>query len=101
MKKARTGRPRPRKLALDGGPDLVMDRALMLVGRDPRCDIRIDSTRGSRLHCCLTRHRDQVLVRDLGSTNGTGVNGRRVGAGPPPGGGPPWVPHPPAPPESP
>jgi predicted component of type VI protein secretion system len=81
MKKARSKKFRPGMLALDGGPDLIVDRALMLVGRDPCCDIRINLPRVSRVHCCLARHRDVIIVRDLGSTNGISVNGRRTGSG--------------------
>ena len=68
-------------VALDGGPDLWVTPALLLVGRDPRCDARIDSPRVSRVHCCLYLHRDAIIVRDLGSTNGTRINGRRAGSG--------------------
>jgi predicted component of type VI protein secretion system len=68
-------------VALDGGPDLVVDRDPLLVGRDPRCDARIDSSRVSRIHCYLSRHRDEIFVRDLGSTNGTLINGRRTASG--------------------
>ena len=70
--------PPIRLIALDGGPDLVVDRALLLVGRDPHCDVLIDSPRVSRLHCVLSRHRDAIIARDLGSTNGTYVNEQRV-----------------------
>ncbi len=33
------------------------------------------------VHCCLVRSDGEVLVRDLGSTNGTWINGLRVDAG--------------------
>jgi pSer/pThr/pTyr-binding forkhead associated (FHA) protein len=64
-----------RLVALAGGPDIVVDRALVLVGRHPRCDVRLGSCRVSRIHCCLTRDRDEIFVRDLVSTNGTQING--------------------------
>jgi pSer/pThr/pTyr-binding forkhead associated (FHA) protein len=70
-----------RLVSLDGNPEIPLDRPLLLVGRDPRCDARIDSSRVSRVHCYLARHRDGVAVRDLGSTNGIRINGLRVGAG--------------------
>jgi pSer/pThr/pTyr-binding forkhead associated (FHA) protein len=70
-----------RLVALDGGPDLVVDRPLVVVGRDPRCDARLDSRRVSRRHCCLAVCDGLVLVADLGSTNGTRVNGRQVRLG--------------------
>jgi pSer/pThr/pTyr-binding forkhead associated (FHA) protein len=54
---------------------------LVLVGRHPRCDVRLASCRVSRFHCCLSPDRDEVLVRDLASTNGTMINGQRAAAG--------------------
>ena len=70
-----------RLTALDGGPNLVLDHPLVLVGRHPDCDVRLCSIRVSRRHCCLTAVDGVVVVRDLGSTNGTSINGRRVEAG--------------------
>jgi pSer/pThr/pTyr-binding forkhead associated (FHA) protein len=64
-----------RLVALGEGPDILMDRAIVLVGRHPRCDVRLDSCRVSRIHCCLSRDRDEIFVRDLVSTNGTLING--------------------------
>ena len=71
----------PRFVAIDEGPDIPMDRAVVVVGRHPHCDTRLDSLRVSRHHCCMTREDDQVVVRDLGSTNGVRINGMRVETG--------------------
>jgi hypothetical protein len=68
-------------VSLDGQADIPLDQELVVVGRDRRCDVRIGSFRVSRRHCCLTRNGERVLVRDLGSTNGTRINGRQVGEG--------------------
>ena len=70
-----------RLVALGAGPDMLVDRALVLVGRHPACDVRLDSCRVSRLHCCLSRDRDEILVPDLVSTNGTRINGQRIETG--------------------
>jgi predicted component of type VI protein secretion system len=70
-----------RLVALDEGPDIPVDRAVVVVGRHPQCDARIDSIRVSRRHCCMTADRDEVVVRDLGSTNGIRINGQRVEMG--------------------
>ena len=70
-----------RLVCLDGHADISLDRAVVVVGRHRRCDIRIASPRVSRRHCWLALDRDGVLVRDLGSTNGTRINGRRVDRG--------------------
>ena len=67
-----------RLVCLDGHADIALDRAVVVVGRHRWCHVRIASPRVSRHHCCLALDRDGVLVRDLGSTNGTRINGRRV-----------------------
>jgi pSer/pThr/pTyr-binding forkhead associated (FHA) protein len=70
-----------RLVALDEGPDIVLDRAMVVVGRHPQCDARLDSLRISRHHCCMTQDQNEVVVRDLGSTNGIRINGQRVEVG--------------------
>ena len=70
-----------RLVALDEGPDIPVDRAVVVVGRHPQCDARIDSIRVSRRHCCMTADHGEVVVRDLGSTNGIRINGQRVEMG--------------------
>jgi pSer/pThr/pTyr-binding forkhead associated (FHA) protein len=67
--------------SLDGRGTISLDRPLTLVGRHPGCDVRLDSPRISRHHCCLALACDVVEVRDLGSTNGTRINGLRVEGG--------------------
>jgi pSer/pThr/pTyr-binding forkhead associated (FHA) protein len=47
-------------------------------GRGPECHIRPNSEWVSRQHCMLRVARDAVHIRDLGSTNGTLVNGSRL-----------------------
>src|SRR3954462_15139182 len=64
--------------SLDGHDDIPLDRALVMVGRPSRCDVWIDSLRISRIHCCLVPDLDEVQVLDMGSTNGTRINGRRI-----------------------
>ena len=49
------------------------------VGRTARADFILDAALVSRIHCRLTADRsDQLVVEDLGSTNGTKVNGQVV-----------------------
>jgi pSer/pThr/pTyr-binding forkhead associated (FHA) protein len=48
------------------------------VGRHDDCLIRIRSSQVSRRHCELFENEGQLWVRDLGSANGTYVNGKRV-----------------------
>jgi len=68
-------------VALDEGPDIMLDRAMVVVGRHPACDARLDSLRVSRHHCCMMQENGEVVVRDLGSTNGIRINGQRVEMG--------------------
>jgi len=70
-----------RLVALDEGPDIPLDREMLVVGRHPQCDARLDSIRVSRRHCCMTTDHGEVVVKDLGSTNGIRINGQRVEKG--------------------
>jgi hypothetical protein len=70
-----------RLVALDEGTDIPVDREMLVVGRHPQCDARIDSIRVSRRHCCMTQKNGELMVRDLGSTNGIRINGQRVESG--------------------
>lgn len=49
-----------------------------VVGRDEAAKIRIPIASISRRHCELTWDEDEVHVKDLGSSNGTFVNGKRI-----------------------
>ena len=70
-----------RLVALDDGPDIILNRAMLIVGRHPACDTRLDFPRVSRHHCCLTLEDGGLVVKDLGSTNGIRINGLRVEIG--------------------
>jgi pSer/pThr/pTyr-binding forkhead associated (FHA) protein len=72
---------RARLESLDGSADIYLDRPLTLMGRQPGCDVWLESLRISKYHCCLALVCDGIAVRDLGSTNGTRINGRRISAG--------------------
>jgi pSer/pThr/pTyr-binding forkhead associated (FHA) protein len=68
-------------VALEGSASFRLDDALTVVGRARTCEVRLDSARVSRRHCCLAFGNGEILVRDLESTNGTSINDRHVGAG--------------------
>lgn len=51
----------------------------LIVGRDQMCDIKIDDRNMSRQHFCLERNGSAIYIQDLQSTNGTNVNGIRIG----------------------
>jgi hypothetical protein len=48
------------------------------IGRDPASGLRLNHETVSRVHAELSRQGGLWVLRDLGSTNGTTVNGRRV-----------------------
>jgi DNA-binding winged helix-turn-helix (wHTH) protein len=49
-----------------------------LVGRDHDCSVRIDSATLSRHHARIVVTNGEATIEDLGSKNGTHVNGQRV-----------------------
>jgi hypothetical protein len=51
---------------------------LLRIGRDPASGLRLSHESVSRVHAELSRQGGLWILRDLGSTNGTTVNGRRV-----------------------
>jgi predicted component of type VI protein secretion system len=53
-------------------------RDMTVIGRREDCDLRIPLGDVSRKHCRLVRDGDMLKVEDLGSSNGTYLNGRRV-----------------------
>jgi pSer/pThr/pTyr-binding forkhead associated (FHA) protein len=68
-------------VSLGDGPSILLDKPILLIGRDPECDIQIDSRKISRRHCCIAQVNDYLVVRDLGSTNGIRINDLRVQEG--------------------
>jgi pSer/pThr/pTyr-binding forkhead associated (FHA) protein len=60
------------------GHYLLFPPGEFVFGRGPECNIRPNSDLISRQHCLLHITEDDVKVRDLGSMNGTLVNGQLV-----------------------
>jgi pSer/pThr/pTyr-binding forkhead associated (FHA) protein len=63
---------------VDGGTPIEIVKDLVLVGRKEDCDLQLDHKSISKLHCVIVKTDGLLLLRDLGSTNGTRVNGQRV-----------------------
>ena len=60
---------------LGGGDPVPLRKIELVIGRRPSCDICLDFTNISGKHCLLRFHNQVWHVKDLGSTNGTTVNG--------------------------
>src|SRR4051794_29416613 len=58
---------------ITGPVRLSDDRAL--VGRGPDCDVRLDDNTVSSAHLEIARHGSALVATDLGSLNGTVLNG--------------------------
>jgi signal transduction histidine kinase len=58
--------------------DLLLVKSKYLVGRSPNNDIVLEDSDVSRRHCLLKLHNHDFDVEDLGSRNGTYLNGRRI-----------------------
>ncbi|MFQ5734099.1 MAG: FHA domain-containing protein [Planctomycetaceae bacterium] len=61
------------------GQQIVLDKAVVLVGRGSDCDVVLNNSRKvSRKHCCIAQVNDTYVLRDLASMNGVRVNGKKV-----------------------
>lgn len=71
-----------RSLLVMAGPDRGLRVELrgtdVTIGRDASCDVPVFHRSVSRRHCLLHLGSGTATVRDLGSTNGTHLNGRRL-----------------------
>lgn len=61
-----------------GGDPIPLVKTELLVGRRPSCDIRLEFENVSGKHATLTLANGLWHVRDMGSTNGTFLNGTRL-----------------------
>jgi predicted component of type VI protein secretion system len=62
------------------GKKIVLPDKQVIIGREETSFIRMTSTEVSRQHCSLTPTDKGLLVRDLGSQNGTLVNSVKIEA---------------------
>src|ERR1044071_3678122 len=69
---------RAQLVPLDGGSPVDIVKDLVVVGRKEDCDLRLEHKSVSKIHCVIVKTDGLLLLRDLGSTNGTRVNGQRI-----------------------
>jgi hypothetical protein len=65
-------------LVLPDGRRVALGEESAVIGRSPDCTVPLSDPRASRRHAEVRPRDDGFLLVDLGSTNGTKVNGRRV-----------------------
>src|SRR4051794_40001010 len=58
-----------------------ISREMTVIGRRQDCDLMIPLGEVSRKHCRIVRDGDELRLEDLGSSNGTFHNGKRVQEG--------------------
>ena len=63
------------------GHRYFIDKDEMIIGRDPTADITITDPLISRKHAKITREGTVIKIEDLGSSNGTVINGKKLEAG--------------------
>lgn len=75
-------RPGPTRLVVTEGPlrgtTLPLGQSAILIGRAPSCTLVLDDDYSSSQHARVFTQNNQWFVEDLGSTNGTFVDDRRV-----------------------
>lgn len=65
-------------LVLTDGTRVEVGEDPLLIGRAPECDLELADSTVSRRHAEVVRDGDAWFIRDLGSSNGTKVNGQGV-----------------------
>lgn len=70
------------RLVMRRGPQpnqvFEINKDVMTVGRDITNDIVVNDREASRHHLRLVKNNDEIRIEDLGSTNGTFINGKRL-----------------------
>ncbi len=69
---------RAQLIPLDGTAPIDIVKDLTLVGRRDECDLVLRHKSISKMHCIIVKTDGLLFLRDLGSTNGTRVNGQRI-----------------------
>jgi len=70
----------PFELVIHDGRRFTIDTEPLVIGRLPECQVVLNDPNVSRRHAEVVLEGRDVVLRDLGSTNGTKVNGSHVSA---------------------
>src|SRR3954453_14178518 len=62
----------------NGDPPIQITRDVTVVGRREFCDVQVNDPSLSKRHCVLVKTDGLLVIRDLGTTNGTKVKGQRI-----------------------
>src|SRR5262245_6992178 len=65
-------------IPLEGGKAIELVKDVTVIGRKEFCDVRLEDASVSKVHLLIAKSDGLLLFRDMGSTNGTKVNGQRV-----------------------
>lgn len=57
---------------------ILPTKGQIFVGREESCEVPIKDPSISRRHFCVTKQEDSYFIQDMGSSNGTFVNGKRT-----------------------
>ncbi|TFH33719.1 MAG: FHA domain-containing protein, partial [Anaerolineales bacterium] len=60
------------------GTRWALDKSEFVIGRDPTCDLSIPDRQISRFHARIRHTAGGYVLEDLGSKNGTHLNGTRI-----------------------
>src|SRR3954471_10654487 len=62
----------------NGDAPIPITRDVTVLGRREFCDIQVNDPSLSKRHCILVKTDGLLVIRDLGTTNGTKVKGQRI-----------------------
>ncbi len=60
------------------GSSVIMQKDQYTIGRNPDCDLQINSNGISKNHCRLVVTNEEVIIEDLNSRNGTFIDGKKI-----------------------
>ncbi|NUM35399.1 MAG: FHA domain-containing protein [Candidatus Brocadiae bacterium] len=56
----------------------MSEKGQTIVGRGEKCEVQLHDPSISRRHFCITKQDDKYFLQDMGSSNGTLINGKRT-----------------------